>query len=215
MSQESGPRKDLLKIGEVAEKTKLPVSKIRYYTDLKIIDVAAYTDGGQYLYDEKATSDRINHIEELSKRGLSLQEIKEYILGHREKKKVVVIDDDSDFVKMVEDAIQHAHGEWEVRSSTNVFEAGHVLTDFLPDLVILDLFLPGVKGFEISKFIRSNQVLKHTKILAVSAHDTKKNVDEINKSGADAFMAKPINFEKFLAKVDELTKKNEQDEVTF
>lgn len=196
--------KKMLKIGEIAAKAKIPVSTIRYYTEQGLISVSAYTDGGQFLYDEEKAMDGIRLIQELSNRGLSIKQIKDFISGQRDVKKIAIVDDDADFAKMIRDFIVKHYPIWDVKISLDVFRAGNMLSEFLPDLVVLDLFLPGVKGFEICKFIRSHPAIKKIKVLAASSHDTKKNKDEIMSCGADAFLGKPVDLDEFLSTLNRL-----------
>lgn len=194
---------NLMKIGELAEKCGLPVSTIRHYLDLEILKVAEYTDGGQFLFDEKSIK-RVEVIKNLSDKGFNLSQIKEQLDAERLIKKIAIIDDDADFAKMVADIIEKTHQGWEVKMITNVFDAGHILVELMPDLVVLDIRLPGVKGYDICKFIKGHDILKLAKVFAVTSYDSKKSKEGMMEVGSDGYMAKPLDIDLFLQKIDEL-----------
>lgn len=194
---------ELMKIGELAEKCGLPVSTIRHYLDLEILKPAQFTDGGQFLFDE-TTIHRVELIKNLTEKGLNLTQVKEQLDAKRIEKKVAIIDDDVDFAKLVADILGTTHPNWEIKQITNVFDAGHTLVEFIPDLVVLDIRLPGVKGFDICKFIKEHDILKHSKVLAVTSYNTRKSKETMMAMGADAYMGKPIDVDAFLKQIDEL-----------
>lgn len=192
-------RKDsgLLKISEIAEKAKVLPSTIRHYTDLGLIQFATTTEGGHRLYHETETLAQLSRIKRLAARGASLPEIKSE-LGGKGKKRILVVDDEPEVSDFVSDALKDRQPDCEVRVARDGFTAGRVLSDYVPDLVVLDLMLPGVDGFEVCRQIRADQNLLGVKILAVTGYDTAQNVRRIMEAGADACMAKPLEHKEFL-----------------
>ncbi len=86
------------------------------------------------------------------------------------------------------------------------FKAGVMLATHKPDLVTLDLGLPGLGGFEVLRFIRESSQYANTRILVISG----KGLAEINmalKSGADDFLAKPFSMEDLKQKLQMLLAK--------
>lgn len=73
------------------------------------------------------------------------------------------------------------------------------------DLIILDIMLPGMNGFEVSKKLRSEKV--HTPILMLTAKDQSKDVVHGLDSGADDYLAKPFSFEVLTARVRALLRR--------
>ena len=67
-----------LKIGELAKKLGVPVTTIRYYTDIGLLPVIAETIGGYRLYDQEEASGRFSRVRQISERP-TLQETKELI----------------------------------------------------------------------------------------------------------------------------------------
>ncbi len=63
---------------------------------------------------------------------------------------------------------------------------------FKPDLMILDLYMSGMDGFEVCERIKENPKTSHIKIIAYTGFGTKENRDRIMKAGADDYLIKPV-----------------------
>lgn len=74
------------------------------------------------------------------------------------------------------------------------------------DLIIMDLLMPGIHGFDLCGIIKKDERTKHIPVIAVSAvYKWSSAAVEIHDSGIDAFVEKPLNFSRLLEKVEELT----------
>ena len=69
-----------------------------------------------------------------------------------------------------------------------------------PDLVLLDVMMPGMSGFEVTRKIRQNQQLPFIPILLLTAHDQASATQGLNL-GANDFIRKPINLDELLARI--------------
>jgi len=69
-----------------------------------------------------------------------------------------------------------------------------------PDLILLDIMLPDITGYEITRRIRQNQTLPYIPILLVTAHE-QSDAAEGFSVGADDFIQKPIDFDELLVRV--------------
>ncbi len=76
--------------------------------------------------------------------------------------------------------------------------------EFKPDLVILDLYMPGMDGFEVCERIKKNSDTSHIKIMALTGFDTPENRDLIMKAGADGYMAKPVEKDELIQKIGDI-----------
>lgn len=196
-------RENLLKISEMAEKADVLVSTIRYYTDIGLIKAAMTTEGGHRLYEETPTMDRLNKIKQLVAKGLTLPEIQTQIDEIVATKKILVVDDEPDIVEFIHDLVKDTIS-CKVESAGDGFTAGRLLHVFSPDLVILDLLLPGVDGFQVCKMIREGEETKNAKILAVTGYDSADIRDKILQSGADDYLGKPLDYHQTLDKICKL-----------
>lgn len=117
-------KRELVKIGELAEKVGLPIPTIRHYTKMGLLKVSAFTDGGQYLYEEDKAVEDLKYISELVGRGMKLHEIGEKVWGKNAAKKAIIIDDDVQVAELLKNMIKRFYPKWEIEVSTNVFDAG-------------------------------------------------------------------------------------------
>lgn len=202
MDKEKRLELGLLKIGELAERSGVPISTIKYYTDLGLLRVQDYMSGGFRLYNEKESLLRLKRIRELAEQGYSIKEIKENI-DKITILKILVVDDEMEVHDFVSDALKE-FDNIEVKSVYDGFSAGMTVTEYMPDLIILDLLLPGVDGFKVCADIKNNPKLKDIKILAVTGYDSPENRKKIFAAGADDYLTKPIELKEFREKVKRL-----------
>lgn len=105
-------------------------------------------------------------------------------------KKVLIAEDDHNILVSLEFLMRH--DGYDVRIATRGDEVLLCVRDFLPDLVILDVMLPGRNGFELCRDIRANAEWIDTKIIILSARGRKAEVQRGLDSGADAYITKPF-----------------------
>ncbi|OVE78416.1 hypothetical protein BVX98_00200 [bacterium F11] len=187
----------------MAQKADVLVSTIRYYTDIGLIKAATTTEGGHRLYEETPTLDRLNKIKRMVAKGLTLPEIQSQIENEVATKKILVVDDEPEIVDFLRDLLadQFPH---QLQSAQDGFTAGRLVQVFAPDLVILDLLLPGVDGFQVCKMIRDDPETDRTKVLAVTGYDSDEIREKILESGADDYLGKPLEYQPTLDKIKKL-----------
>jgi CheY-like chemotaxis protein len=78
------------------------------------------------------------------------------------------------------------------------------LAEIEPDVVILDIMMPFINGFELCKKIRSDEKFKNTPIIMVSTKAYDADRDKAARMGADGYIIKPFNIERFNAIMDDL-----------
>jgi len=81
-------------------------------------------------------------------------------------------------------------------------EAITLLNEKRPDLVLLDLGLPGMNGLQLIQYIRAQEALSHTRILIVSAYTDM--ITEARRGSADDYLVKPISNTQLIAKIKAL-----------
>jgi excisionase family DNA binding protein len=118
--------------------------------------------------------------------------------------KIMIVDDDP-AIHNVLGKMLAANG-YRIEVASDGFEAGVKTIQFKPDLMILDLFMPGMDGFEVCKQIKSNSNTSHIKVLAYTGYDTEENKERIMQAGADSYMAKPVSRKELLENVENLLK---------
>ncbi len=106
--------------------------------------------------------------------------------------RIVVVDDDNNICTTVKRIVKKLITGAEVSTADNGFDAGQLIADVHPALVILDLRLPGIDGFKICRSIRANEKLRDTRILAISGFTEDEYRHKALAAGADEFLAKPF-----------------------
>ena len=117
------------------------------------------------------------------------------------KKKILVVDDDPDFLEIAEKILQKIP-DVEVKTTSSGFDAGILVAEWYPDLILLDFIIPDLDGFEVTKKLKSNPKLKKIPIIAVTSISDPDKLEEVKNCGVDAVITKPIQPDSFLKKVD-------------
>ena len=98
----------------------------------------------------------------------------------------------------------------ETETASSGFEAGAKVVKFKPDLILLDLFMPEMSGFEVCRQIKKDRETSHIKILALTGYDSKVNRERIMEAGADDYMSKPVMRDVLLRHVEDLLNPKEE-----
>jgi excisionase family DNA binding protein len=113
------------------------------------------------------------------------------------KRKVLLVDDEPEIVEVVNSALL-ADGRFEVRIASNGFDAGMMVKDYRPDLLILDVMLPDINGKEVCHRVRADPTLEEVRILCISGMIEEDKIQELRLSGADDFLHKPFEIEQLI-----------------
>ena len=124
----------------------------------------------------------------LKKKGLSLPEG----IKIEERKKILVVDDDRIIVETIVQALEEDEYGYDLISAADGFEAGLQVSHFKPDLLILDIMMPDINGYEVCRKIKSNPDTTNIKIIALSAYLNEEAFDKMKVYGADACFSKPL-----------------------
>ncbi|NDH93464.1 MAG: response regulator [Planctomycetia bacterium] len=83
------------------------------------------------------------------------------------RRKILVVDDDQDLVELITDVLER-DGRFETRSVNNGFDAGMLVKDYRPDLIVLDVMLPDINGKEVCQRVRSDSTMDEVRIICIS-----------------------------------------------
>ncbi len=119
------------------------------------------------------------------------------------KRKVLVVDDDEDLVELIVDALA-GDGRFDIRSVNNGFQAGMLIKEFRPDLIVLDVMLPDINGKEVCTLVRSQQAMDDVRIICISGMVEADKVQELRDAGANDFMQKPFDVDVLINRVCQL-----------
>lgn len=116
--------------------------------------------------------------------------------------KVLIVDDEPNILLSL-DFLMKKNG-YKVHLARNGAEALESAFNLLPNVIILDIMMPDIDGYEICKIIKSDPVFLNTKILFLSAKSKESDIAKGLEMGADAYMTKPFGNKNLLEKVREL-----------
>jgi len=108
------------------------------------------------------------------------------------RKRILVVDDDPIIVESIVQSLEEDEHDYEVISASDGFEAGLQVNHFKPNLLILDIMMPDIKGYEVCKKIKSSEASKDTKIIVLSAYLDEEKFNKMKEHGADVCFSKPL-----------------------
>ena len=124
--------------------------------------------------------------------------------GNRDYK-ILVVDDSTTNVVLLE-AILDEKG-YQIETALNAKEAYAIIEKDSPDLILLDLLMPKISGFDFLQEIRKSEKTKNTPVIVVSALTDEENIDKIMKMGAIDFVKKPIDLQYLVERVESVLHK--------
>lgn len=106
------------------------------------------------------------------------------------KKKLLVIDDEPGFTRLLKLVLRH----YEIREENDPLRAQETARSFQPDLILLDVIMPGIDGGNLAAKFQSDVLLKHIPIVFLTAVVSPREAGERSKQiGGFAFLAKPVS----------------------
>ena len=115
------------------------------------------------------------------------------------KKRILVVEDNPLNLELVTDLLEAAG--FIVCPANTAEEALHAARELSPDLVLMDLSLPGLDGLAATRALRADLATQHLTIIALTAHAMKGDEALALEAGCDGYLAKPIDTRTFVKKV--------------
>jgi DNA-binding response OmpR family regulator len=125
-----------------------------------------------------------------------------------EAKKVLVVDDNEKTIKLVKYNLEK--DGFKVICSMDGLEGLSLARKEKPDIIVLDVVLPGIDGHRLCSFLKFDQKFKHIPIIMLTGHIGEESEKISKETGADAFLTKPYKPEVLLSKIKELISKGGQ-----
>ncbi len=113
---------------------------------------------------------------------------------------ILVVEDNEDNITLV-DFLLKAHGYAPLLARDGI-EGVRLALEHRPDVVLLDIRMPGMDGFEVARAIRADARLDHTRVVAVTASAMVGDREQIVAAGFDGYIDKPIDPERFMPEVE-------------
>lgn len=116
------------------------------------------------------------------------------------KNRVLVIDDDPKILKMI-NTVLSSEEDLEVRTADSGFQAGLLISNWLPDIILLDMLMPEMDGFAVSRQLKSDEKTKDVPIIAVTVLKDPKEIKRMRSAGITDYISKPFKSEDLVNKV--------------
>ena len=116
--------------------------------------------------------------------------------------KILIVDDEPMYAEFLQTMLTIELQNVKTEISLDGFDAANKLRDFSPDIILLDINIPGLNGFKVCKHVKQTPALKHIRVIAISGELNADNTKLILKEGAEAFFEKPLNKAALLSQID-------------
>jgi CheY-like chemotaxis protein len=143
-------------------------------------------------------------------RRFKLDDIKEFAIRKNiqlntstsENPKILIVDDDIHFAEFLETLLKVEIKNVEVEISLDGFDAANKLHDFTPSIMLLDLKMPSLDGFQVCQRVKENPLQNHIRVITISGDVTESETNKLKTLGAEACLQKPINITTLLSLLD-------------
>jgi excisionase family DNA binding protein len=177
-----------LTTGDIAERLQVTIPTVKRW--IREGHLTAFrTAGGHY----RVTEDEVARFE--NQQGIPS--------AADEPLKILVVDDDPRFVDAVVEALT-IEPRFRIETAHDGYEGLIKIGTFRPDLLILDIRMPELDGFEVCRKVKGDPVTNETKILAITGYVDGSAREQIFEAGADAYLEKPLRLDRLHAEVSRL-----------
>lgn len=113
-------------------------------------------------------------------------------------RRVLIVDDEEPVRKTLRDMLGELSVACEIEEAASGAEGCVKVASFRPDLLVLDVKMPGVDGEDLCRYLRSSPEFNAVKVLVVTGYADDETISRMKEAGADAWLAKPVKPEEFL-----------------
>ncbi len=157
------------------------------------------TPGGQY----RVYADVLAKF--MQKQGMRMpDEVREILAEQARIEQVLIVDDDQALNDLIKQFLDKRYPEFKVTQAMDGYDAGRAILEQRPDVVILDINLPGVDGYKLTRQIKSDENLSRPIVIAITGLDDGEVENRAREAGVDGFIKKPIDLEALPGLIEEL-----------
>ena len=113
--------------------------------------------------------------------------------------RVLAVDDEPDNLKLITDVLEFNNAT--VCPAQNGEQGLSLLDDFRPTLILLDLAMPGIDGWEMHRRLRQRPDINHVPIIALTALAMESDADRVMAAGFDGYITKPFHFKELFSQL--------------
>ena len=125
------------------------------------------------------------------------------------KEKILIVEDTPLHMKLMEMTLRAQN--YTLLKATDGEEALDIAARERPDLILMDIRLPKMSGFEAAKMLRENPALSHIPIIAITAHAMRGDRDKVIESGCDTYLTKPVDTRQLPGVIAEMLLKRKKE----
>lgn len=125
---------------------------------------------------------------------------------------ILIVDDHPTNLKLASEVLQSAG--YDVLRAIDADQALAVLQQALPDLILMDIALPGMNGLELTRKLKEDEATRQIRIVALTAFAMKGDDQKARDAGCDGYIAKPINTRRLPLQVAEFLQRDPQPRMT-
>jgi len=114
----------------------------------------------------------------------------------KEIKTILVVDDDSTQLRLLQDRL--GKSGYTVTTACEAAEGLQLAMDTAPDLIVLDVMMPVINGYNFCKLLKNEEDKKDIPIILVTSRDKREDAEIGIEMGADAYLTKPVNVDELL-----------------
>ncbi len=118
-----------------------------------------------------------------------------------ESRRVLIVDDETDFSGVVREYLV-LKGGYEVEVAESGFAAGLTVARFRPAVVLMDILMPDMDGFEVLRMMREDVEMRAIPVIACTAYRDPQIEERVHKEGFVAYMEKPLKLDRLLEVID-------------
>jgi CheY-like chemotaxis protein len=115
--------------------------------------------------------------------------------------RILIVDDNPVNLKLAASVLEFAG--YQILAATNASQALDVIRQTPPDLILMDIALPGMDGLTLTRQLKADQTTRHIRIVALTASAMKGDDQKAKAAGCDGYITKPIDTRKFAGQVAE------------
>lgn len=119
-------------------------------------------------------------------------------------KKILIVDDEPNIVLSLDYLVRRKG--FVPLIARNGTEALNAANEHVPDLIILDIMMPDIDGYDVCQTIKTNPIFNHTKIIFLSAKSRPEDIAKGLKMGADKYVTKPFSTKQLMVEIVDLLK---------
>jgi excisionase family DNA binding protein len=127
---------------------------------------------------------------------------RELLKGGASQKRVLIVDDEVDFSEMLKDCLT-LRGGFEVEIADSGFQAGLIVARFKPDIILMDIMMPEMDGFQVYRQLCEDPETRHIPVIACTAYRDPAIDARVREEGFDGFVEKPLQLDRLLDLVRE------------